>query len=71
LANQQRYLQPAFGLINGSVGWTDQSGRYTVTLWGNNLTDQKYRLSYSGSTYGDYGAWAWPRQLGIRGSISF
>src|SRR5258708_28862411 len=71
LAAQQRYRQGAYSLVNTSLTWTDPSDRYTLGVWVDNLFDKKYRLSRNGSAFGDYGIWAWPRQVGIRAGYKF
>lgn len=37
--------QDAYSLIDASIVWTHVSGRYEVGIYGNNLTDQQYRVS--------------------------
>ena len=45
--------QEAYALVDLSVVWTDPSDRYTVGLYGKNLTDEEYRV----------GAYAFPGAL--------
>lgn len=71
LANQQRYRQPAYSLVNGSINWTDASEHFRIGLWANNLFNKKYRLSQNGSPFGDYGVWAMPRQIGLTAGYKF
>jgi iron complex outermembrane receptor protein len=71
VANQQRYRQGGYTLVNASLVWTDPTDHYTLGVWGNNLFDKSYRLSRNGSAFGDYGIWAWPRQVGIRAGYKF
>lgn len=68
---EQRLRQSAFSLVNATLTWTDVSDRYLVSLWGTNLTDEKYRLSYNAGSFGTYGIWGWPRQVGIRVGYQF
>lgn len=65
-ADVQRYRQNAYTLVNAALNWTDPSEKYLVGVWANNLTDEDYRLSRNGSTFGDYGVWASPRTYGVR-----
>ncbi|MDT8451084.1 MAG: TonB-dependent receptor [Wenzhouxiangellaceae bacterium] len=37
--------QDAYSLIDASIVWTHVSGRYEVGIYGNNLTDQQFRVS--------------------------
>ncbi|MFO1376888.1 MAG: TonB-dependent receptor [Steroidobacteraceae bacterium] len=34
----------AHALVDASLNWTEEEGRYSVTLWGKNLTNKKYRI---------------------------
>jgi iron complex outermembrane receptor protein len=56
-ANQQRARQSGYALVNASITWTDPTDHYYVRVWGNNLTDQKYRVHYnpSSATYSPIG----------------
>jgi iron complex outermembrane receptor protein len=46
-ATEQRARQEAFALVNASVTWTDSTDHLFVRVWGNNLTDVKYRVHYN------------------------
>ncbi|MBV1686458.1 TonB-dependent receptor [Novosphingobium sp. G106] len=63
-ASEQRARQSAFALINASVTWTDPSDHYYVRVWGNNLTDVKYRQHYAPSSGGTYVPMAEPLTFG-------
>jgi iron complex outermembrane receptor protein len=56
-SNEERARQGAFALLNASVTWTDPTDHYYVRIWGNNLTDIKYRVHYnpSSTTYSPIG----------------
>jgi iron complex outermembrane receptor protein len=71
LANEQRFRQPAYSLVNGSLYWTDASDHFRVGIWANNIFDKKYRLSRNGSTFGEYAVWAMPRQVGVSAGYNF
>lgn len=63
---EQRFTQPGFALLGASVTWTEPSGHFYGRVWGNNLTDHRYRLHYTGSsTYGTYSPMAEPRTVGV------
>ena len=64
-----RMRQPAFTLINGRVSWSPESERFTVTVWGENLTDEYYYNNVNVSTGGDTGNVAPPRRVGITFSM--
>jgi iron complex outermembrane receptor protein len=62
---EQRFREGNYVLLNASVTWTDPSDHYYVRVWGNNLTDHRYRLHYSGtSTFGTYSPMAEPLTFG-------
>ena len=52
-------LRPATDILNASISYTDPSDRYTLTIGGTNLTDERYLISgisipASGSISGVY-----------------
>jgi iron complex outermembrane receptor protein len=53
-SNEQRARQSGYAMVNASVTWTDPSDHYYVRVWGNNLTDQKYRTHYNPLGSGTY-----------------
>lgn len=71
LADRQRYRTKGYSVLNGEVTWTAPNQAYTVSVFGNNLTDEQYLNAYTGLTFGDYGHYAPPRQLGVRLGYSF
>ena len=71
LQTTQRYRQGRYATVNGSINWTDPSATYTLGVWVNNLTNVNYRLSWNGSTFGDYNIWNMPRQIGGRLGYKF
>lgn len=66
LRNKQRYRQDSFVLVSAQLSWTDPTDHLTLAVFGNNLTNESYRLSYNGGNFGDYSAKADPRTYGIR-----
>jgi iron complex outermembrane receptor protein len=36
------YRLPSYGLVNGRIHWTSESGRNSIALYANNLTDRTY-----------------------------
>lgn len=58
--------------LNSQASWTDPSGHYKVTAYGDNLTKVKYRITFNGnSATGDYNSWSEPRTYGVRMGYSF
>jgi iron complex outermembrane receptor protein len=67
---QQRFREGKYALVNASITWTDPSGHYYVRAWGNNLTDHRYRLHYTGNnSWGSYSPLAEPLTFG--GTLGF
>lgn len=62
---KQRFREGSYVLLNASVTWTEPGGHYFVRVWGNNLTDHKYRLHYTGNAnWGTYSPMAEPLTYG-------
>jgi iron complex outermembrane receptor protein len=40
--SDSRYRAPSYGLLNGRISLTNGDGQWSVTLFGNNLTDENY-----------------------------
>jgi iron complex outermembrane recepter protein len=40
--NRPLISQKGYSIYNGRVTWTSESNKYSVSLWGNNLTNKKY-----------------------------
>ena len=40
-----RLTQPAYGILNGQIRWTPFDGRYTIDVFGENLTGRKYTIA--------------------------
>jgi outer membrane receptor protein involved in Fe transport len=42
--------QPAFGLLNASLGFRQEASGLEVSVWGSNLTDEVYRIVTANAT---------------------
>jgi iron complex outermembrane receptor protein len=71
LRNQQRFLQNGYVLVSAQVMWTDPTDHFSVTLFGNNLTNHTYRASYNGGPFGDFTVRADPITGGVRVGYRF
>ena len=61
-------VQGGYGLLNANLAWTNADGRWTVTLWGRNLTDKLYAASIGDLTGGFneiVSEWGPPRTYGV------
>lgn len=70
-AMEQRYRQQAYALLNATLGWVAPGDHLTISLWGRNLTNKRYRAALTGAAMGDYGQLQWPRTYGIRLSYKY
>ncbi len=64
--------QPAYGLVNTSLAWTSPDKRYTVSIWGRNLLDERIIFNASSQAIGyptSYGQP--PRTYGVTGRLNF
>jgi iron complex outermembrane receptor protein len=57
--------QPAFGLLNGSLTWTSQNGKWDARLWGKNLADAHSYTFMLEQAAGATASPAAPRTYGI------
>lgn len=68
-------FQDAYGLANARLTYTPGSGRWNVSLWGNNLTDEEYlgAISVSSSAAGGTGLSiaGEPRTFGVAAHLDF
>jgi iron complex outermembrane receptor protein len=71
LQNYQRLRQNSYALLNGQLGWTDSSKHITVTLYGTNITNTSYRLTYDAGAFGDFSVKADPVMGGVRVGYKF
>jgi iron complex outermembrane receptor protein len=71
LADQQRFRQGAYALVNASVTWTEPNGHFYVGVFGRNLTDHEYRMTYNGGANGDYSTLAEPLTYGVRAGFRY
>ena len=66
-----RVKQPAYELIQSSIGWSPDSGRFTVTAYCDNCTNQVYFENLTINTTGDLAVYMPPRRFGVRVNVSF
>lgn len=74
----QRYCDPGFNkdrgrfeedgyvVVNGQIVWTDPSDRYSIAVFGNNITNTHYKIVSSQQFYGTYEMYNEPRTFGVR-----
>ncbi|MGL5838025.1 MAG: TonB-dependent receptor [Sphingorhabdus sp.] len=74
--NRPLISQEGYSLINGRVTWTDESEKYSISVWGNNLTNKTYfsEVLESGAFNPQLvgqGYVAPPRTYGVTASVNF
>lgn len=59
--------QPAYALVNASIQWSSADERYSIRLFGRNLTGEDYRVSLAQTSFvgNRFGLWGPPRQYGV------
>jgi iron complex outermembrane receptor protein len=61
-----RLAQPTYALLNATVSWTSNSGRYNIKAWAKNLTNKLYFESLTENAgLGDVQRFAPPRTYGL------
>lgn len=63
--------QGAYHLVNVSLSWKDSSDRYSVRIWGKNITDTEYNSSFLESAPGIDAVRGYPRTYGVTAGIKF
>jgi iron complex outermembrane receptor protein len=71
LQNKQRLRQKKYALVSAQITWTDPSEQYSISVFGNNLTDHTYFVFYNAGPFGDYSPKAEPRAYGVRVGYQF
>ena len=62
-------VNPAYATLHLQASWTTPDGRYTITVWGDNVTNAHYYSSGNASVV-DYSAvWAMPATYGVKVSM--
>ncbi len=67
----QRFYTKGYTLVNLQAAWTDPSEKFTVSVYGNNVFNDRYLLTNSGSTFGSYRQFNEPRTYGTRLKYAF
>ena len=70
---EEQFKQEGYALLSLRAAWTDPSGHYTLALFGDNVTDKRYRTQVLFNTLGIGTVWSSPatvRRLGGREVLS-
>ena len=63
--------QDNYVLVNASLGWVAPDERYSVSVWGKNLTDEAVLLSNDGAVHGTAVSYQPPRTYGVTLGVKF
>jgi outer membrane receptor protein involved in Fe transport len=64
--------QPAYSLVNASVKWTSDRRPFTLTIWGDNLTNEAVLTSVVTENFGTHNAYySAPRTFGVKVGYHF
>src|SRR5690606_1651679 len=67
---QNRTSNPSYHLLNATLTWEPESGRW-VRLWVHNLADEQYYTTVQASNFGDLYFPAAPRTYGVTLGLDF
>ncbi len=71
-ANSPASKEDGYGLLNASVAWSSADGRWDVSVWGKNITDEEYRIhSIISNIAGTVDLWGLPATYGVTANVSF
>jgi iron complex outermembrane receptor protein len=65
-----RVIQPAYDLLNGSIGWSPVNKKFGLTVYAENITKKRYYENLTINTTGDIAVYAPPRRIGVRLNFS-
>jgi iron complex outermembrane receptor protein len=78
-----RLVEPAYGVLNGTLSWQTTDEHWGVSLWGRNITDEKYSIfsvaqascgaacSFNPAGIGDQYSASAPRTFGLELNFKF
>jgi iron complex outermembrane receptor protein len=64
-------FEPGYGTVDARVGFGAADGKWSVVIWGRNLTDELYRTSIIPFFGDEHSVFAAPRTYGVKGTINF
>jgi iron complex outermembrane receptor protein len=66
-----QFYQPAYETVGVRTEWKDPTERYWLALYGENLTDKRYRTQVQYNSYGMGASWNAPTTWGIQVGTKF
>jgi iron complex outermembrane receptor protein len=68
---EQQFKQDSYALLSLRGQWTDPSGHYTLAVFGDNVTDKRYRTQGLFNTLGVGSVWSSPALYGVSAGVKF
>jgi iron complex outermembrane receptor protein len=68
---EEQFKQSGYTLVSLRGQWTDSSERYTVALFGDNVTGKRYRTQVLFNTLGIGNVWSAPATYGVSLGVKF
>jgi len=69
--SSELYEQDSYDLLSLRADWTNPSGAYTLSVYGDNLTDSEYRIQVLGQSFGGLSMWGAPATVGAGIRVNF
>lgn len=69
--SSKQFLQPGYEVLALRAQWVDPSERYTFAVFGDNLTNQRYRTQVLSNTLGIGSIWSAPTTWGVSFGAKF
>ena len=66
-----QFPQKAYEVVSARAQWTDPSDKYTIALWGDNLTNSRYLTAVQYNTFGMGANWSTPTTYGVEVGVKF
>jgi iron complex outermembrane receptor protein len=67
----QQFVQNSYTVLGLRAQWVDPSDHYTVALYGNDVTDKRYRTQVLFNTLGIGNTWSAPATWGLEVGVRF
>lgn len=67
----QQFFQNGYGLLSLRAEWTDPSDRFTLAIFGDNVTDKKYLNQVLAGQTGIQSTWGYPATIGGSVRVKF
>ncbi len=69
--SSELYQQDSYDLLSLRADWTNSTERYTLSIYGDNVTDSEYRTQVLPQAYGGLSMWGVPATVGASVRINF